>query len=275
MESPVYRLLCGGGGWCWILTRAATVNNRKGQTVICTHHVLRYSTTRVIQSLRSLISLFFSEVQNKEEILSLIQMKDKSVSTFETGLTCTPTSVIVKYVREPNPVTENRFQPRTTTEPRPVTELLFSPIKAATEKGAEEKPMAENSDETFLEDDFFNELFSNLEELDNNLEILAPHAGDSCISLSLPLIQNSKPSLSEDKPENCLLNPGDNLMWANYEIPEKRHCSGEAEAGLFIRENTDNDGGAIKIIIQDNLDEPPDQESLSGFHNELKNFVFA
>ena len=48
VESPVYRLLCGGGGWCWILTRAATVNNRKGQTVICTHHVLRYSTTRVI-----------------------------------------------------------------------------------------------------------------------------------------------------------------------------------------------------------------------------------
>ena len=210
-------------------------------------------------------------------------MKDKSDSTFETnpvtetGLTCTPTSVIVKYVREPNPVTEDRFQPRTTTEPRHVTELLFSPIKAATEKGAEEKPMAENSDETFLEDDFFNELFSNLEELDNNLEMLAPHAGDNCISLSLPLIQNS---LSEDKPENCLLNPGDNLMWANYEVPEKRHCSGQAEAGLSIREtwhhsNTDNDDGAIKIIIQDNLDEPPDQESLSGFHNELKNFVFA
>ena len=49
----------------------------------------------------------------------------------ETGVACTPTSVIVKSVREPKPVTENLIQTR---EPRVVTEVLFATIETDTEE---------------------------------------------------------------------------------------------------------------------------------------------
>ena len=32
METPVYRLLCGGGGWVWVQTRACLSANRRGSS---------------------------------------------------------------------------------------------------------------------------------------------------------------------------------------------------------------------------------------------------
>ena len=128
-----------------------------------------------------IILLVFSEVENKEEVLSLLQMKNNSQSAPEkmmtpkaavTGVACTPTSVIVKCVREPRPVTENIFQSvkqaNSPAEPRAVTEALFTPSKAGTEtgEGAGVQPITEDSDgsqkENDFGDDFFDELFSNL-----------------------------------------------------------------------------------------------------------------
>jgi len=59
-ETPPYRLLCYGGGFTWVQTKACLAATRKGsskeQSVSCSHQQI-------------------SEVMNKEEILSLIQMK--------------------------------------------------------------------------------------------------------------------------------------------------------------------------------------------------------
>ena len=236
----------------------------------------------------------------------MILMKNKSVSAPmnnprpESGVVCVPTSVIVKHVGEPKSVTESIFQSvkqLQPPEPRAVTEVLFSPMTAATEE-VEAKPTGENSDnfrkENVPDDEFIEELFSNLEQLEDNLELLAPHAGNNCISLSQPhtptsddvndlIVFDKKLEPTEDKPGDFLLNPGDNLMWANYETPEKKHCSEGAEAGPavlpFIREtrdrwNTNDDSGVIKIIFQD-LDEPPEQDILSCFQNELTNLFFG
>jgi len=59
-ETPPYRLLCYGGGFAWVQTQACLAATRrgssKGQTVSCSHQQI-------------------SEVMNKDEILSIIQMK--------------------------------------------------------------------------------------------------------------------------------------------------------------------------------------------------------
>jgi len=65
-ETPPYRLLCFGGGYLWLQTKACLTTARrgcsKGQTVSCRHQQI-------------------SEVMNKEEILSIIQMKGQTGST--------------------------------------------------------------------------------------------------------------------------------------------------------------------------------------------------
>merc|ERR1719187_2447485 len=67
-ETPPYRLLCYTGGYAWVQTKACLATARrgcnKGQTISCSHHQI-------------------SEVMNKEEILSIIQMKKEIYSPIE------------------------------------------------------------------------------------------------------------------------------------------------------------------------------------------------
>lgn len=62
-ETPLYRLLCHGGGYVWLQTKAClTIARRgtnKGQNILCRHQQI-------------------SEVLNREEILSTVQMKNKT-----------------------------------------------------------------------------------------------------------------------------------------------------------------------------------------------------
>ena len=226
-------------------------------------------------------------MKNKSEPSSEKMLISKAA---KAGVTCTPTSVIVKRVSEPKPVTENIFQRG--KQARAVTDVIFAPIKAVSEEGTGVDLITEDGDDSRKEnefgDDFFDELFSNLEQLNDNLEMLAPHAGNNCISMSLTLPHTlkrkppstpsaDKPAPSEDKPGAFLLNPGYNLMWANYENPQKKHYSEGPEAGpgpdTPPHWNCNNDG-VIKITLGDNLDEPPEQEILACFPSELTKFFF-
>jgi len=67
-ETAPYRLLCYTGGFAWVQTKACLATARrgcnKGQTISCSHHQI-------------------SEVMNKEEILSIIQMKKEIYSPIE------------------------------------------------------------------------------------------------------------------------------------------------------------------------------------------------
>lgn len=65
-ETAPYRLLCSGGGYCWITTKACVTTARrgcnKGPTISCSHHQI-------------------SELMNKDELLSIIQMKAQNYQT--------------------------------------------------------------------------------------------------------------------------------------------------------------------------------------------------
>jgi len=68
-ETCPYRLLCYTGGYAWVQTKACLATARrgcnKGQTISCSHQQI-------------------SEVMNREEILSIIQMKTQSHVPFNT-----------------------------------------------------------------------------------------------------------------------------------------------------------------------------------------------
>jgi len=149
------------------------------------------------------------------------------------------TEMLFSKKNEPKAVTEMLFYHH--KEPKAVTEMLFSTMK--TEKGEDKSE----------ENNFFDELFSNLEQIDN-FDYLAPYAGDAHIPLntnfSKKLTPSSSPSSSidekdsmdknedldntiilrfdenfvqlsdddRDKPNpgnNVFLNPDKNLMWSN------------------------------------------------------------
>jgi len=67
-ETSPYRLLCYGGGYAWVQTKACLATARrgcnKGQTISCSHQQI-------------------SEVMNKDEILSIIQMKKTTFAPSE------------------------------------------------------------------------------------------------------------------------------------------------------------------------------------------------
>lgn len=68
-ETSPYRLLCYGGGYAWVQTKACLATARrgcnKGQTISCSHQQI-------------------SEVMNRDEILSIIQMKKKNFAPSES-----------------------------------------------------------------------------------------------------------------------------------------------------------------------------------------------
>jgi len=74
-ETSPYRLLCYGGGYAWVQTKACLATARrgcnKGQTISCSHQQI-------------------SEVMNKDEILSIIQMKKKTFAPSESRVMETP-----------------------------------------------------------------------------------------------------------------------------------------------------------------------------------------
>eukprot|EP00092_Neocalanus_flemingeri_P001274 GFUD01001360.1.p1 GENE.GFUD01001360.1~~GFUD01001360.1.p1 ORF type:complete len:799 (+),score=187.71 GFUD01001360.1:67-2463(+) len=77
-ETSPYRLLCCGGGYAWVQTKACLATTRrgscKGQTISCSYQQI-------------------SEVINREEILSLVQMKEQNYSA-------TPTQFLENIVKE-------------------------------------------------------------------------------------------------------------------------------------------------------------------------------
>ena len=243
---------------------------------------------------------FLSEVQNKGDILSLVQIQ-KNAESEESGrsgsVSCTPTSVIVK------------------SSPRPVTQLLFSPIKPETPNQAESEHLQSESQ---LEKSFFDDLISNLDEFYPSLERLAPHAGDQCIPIKLPVLQypasdhfkdfidlqldDTKENEKEDG-DSGFLYPDKNLMWANYETPEKRRCypgsdtcsghdstqpawGGERPAGGRPRLGPveDHAGDWAKVerfeknVVEDVMGDPPDQDLDSSLtfdtQTELSDILF-
>jgi len=218
-ESPIFRMLCGGGGWCWVQTRACLTSSRRGSVK---PHSITCATTPI------------SEVMHAEEILALVQMSPAALQlpnkkprkqsqdalkedtltqeSYQKPASCAPTSVIVRRQQkpvnttvvversgtpEPIAVTGSIFsktfsQPQsepeqTPTEPKTVTVELFDPKK-------EPEQLEEN------EEDFFEELFNNLGRIDN-LEYLAPHAGEHCIPLMEKPTQQKSPIVMKNKNE--------------------------------------------------------------------------
>ena len=247
-------------------------------------HVIIYNIS-VHKSHKLIDYHFLSEVQNKADILSLVQIQKDAASEKRPcvesarcgSVSCTRTSVIVK------------------SSPKPVTQLLFSPITPETPSRAESEDLQSESQ---LEKSFFDELISNLDEFYPSLERLAPHAGDQCIPIKLPVLQypasdhfkdfidlqldDTKEDEKEDG-DNGFLYPDKNLMWANYETPEKRRCypetcsgpdsacpawGGERPTGrgrhrLGPVEDLAGDGAEVerfeKNVVEDVLGDPPDQ----------------
>lgn len=263
METPVYRLLCGGGGWVWVQTRACLSANRRGSSK---PGAVTVTTTQI------------SEVRNKEQILADIQMTAaaipvktsvKSETVEETVevlvaddelmeaavnslqfelLDCEKevevvqcpapgvqnaqtvivdlrkqppvpssarTPVIVSHpehcghtqkTRAPNAVTANIFsgasQMTAKQIPKPVTESVFSVPKVNTGSPEETSETAEA--------DILAELFLSLDQIDN-LDMLAPHAGNKCI----PLSRNKE----EKQPELSILT-FDDLFESNDNSPK-------------------------------------------------------
>ena len=165
-----------------------------------------------------------SEVQNKADILSLIQISENELSEEKTpvgncqSVTSTPTSVIVKSGHVPE-----------CRSPRPVTQLMFSTVKpeitVQTEPGTPED-IGGNT-----ENIFFEELLSNLDQFYPGLEKLAPHAGDECIPIKdFMVFELDEASPKEGREEgDGFLYSDENLMWSNYETPEKKICYPRSE----------------------------------------------
>lgn len=65
-ETPPYRLLCSGGGFVWVQSKACMASSRRGsskaQTISCSHQQI-------------------SEVMNRGEIISLVQMNGKPANS--------------------------------------------------------------------------------------------------------------------------------------------------------------------------------------------------
>jgi len=216
-ETPIFRMLCGGGGWCWVQTRACLTSSRRGSVK---PHSITCATTPI------------SEVMHAEQILALVQMSPAALpkkkpslgreskelakreslellkedactsEAYQKPVSCAPTSVIVRRQQksvnkttegdkpDPKAVTSSIFsQPKsepdqTETEPQTVTVELFDPKK--------EPELEEN--------DFFEELFTNLGQIDN-LEYLAPHAGEHCIPLEETTSPKKPPVLVRNRNE--------------------------------------------------------------------------
>jgi len=303
MESPVYRLLCGGGGWVWVQTRACLSVSRRGSSK---PSAVTATTTQI------------SEVMDKDQILAEIQMSaaanpvkseiveetvevlvaddgfmEAAVNSFQFELLgrekedekvvqCnaspspdvknvqtvlvdlrkpmapTPERVSVIFsarapvivtrpalaqpARAPNAVTANIFsgasQAIAKQIPKAVTESVFSVQQVNTGSSDEYSEPSEA--------DIFAELFHSLDQIDN-LDKLAPHAGNKCISLArndekkMPemttlsfddLFESNDRSPGGDQlssspgsvgdgesGQDVFISPNRNLMWGNNEGP--------------------------------------------------------
>ena len=245
MSSPAYRLLCGGGGWVWVQTRAWLGAGRRGSSrpslVTCstqqltelTHPGLVLATLQTEAAARtteregtSARSSWSSTSMSSMSSMSsmprsvIIEPRHSPAAPAPAQRTCCPTSVIVRRpdsaqgaatesllspaaVEEDTLDTESVFQ-RTdplfsvaTPEPRAVTETFFSEHRSGPSHEADTGP----SNISEEEQDFFEELFSNLDQMDG-LEQLAPHAGDHCVMVGYAQpsagASTQLPSLCED-----------------------------------------------------------------------------
>ena len=245
VSSPAYRLLCGGGGWVWVQTRAWLGAGRRGSSrpslVTCstqqltelTHPGLVLATLQTEAAARtteregtSARSSWSSTSMSSMSSLSsmprsvIIEPRHSPAAPAPAQRTCCPTSVIV---RRPDSAqgaaTESLLSPAavevdtldtasvfqrtdplfsvTTPEPRAVTETFFSAHRSGPSHEADTGP----SNISEEEQDFFEELFSNLDQMDG-LEQLAPHAGDHCVMVGYAQpsagASTQLPSLCED-----------------------------------------------------------------------------
>lgn len=173
--------------------------------------------------------------------------------------------------RAPNAVTASIFsgasQMAAKQIPKPVTEIAFSVPKVNT--GSPE----ENSEGS--EADIFAELFLSLDQIDN-LDMLAPHAGNKCI----PLTRNKE----EKQPEVTILTFDDlfesndnSLMSMCDQIPSSPESEGESGQDVFIKSGRNlmwgNSGGLGEGNKKPRIQNPRgwiDQESGTwpDFHSE-------
>ena len=250
VSSPAYRLLCGGGGWVWVQTRAWLGAGRRGSSrpslVTCstqqltelTHPGLVLATLQTEAAARtteregtSARSSWSSTSMSSMSSMSsmprsvIIEPRHSPAPPAPAQRTCCPTSVIVRRpdsatagpswgaateslfspaaVEEDTLDTESVFQRTdsllsvTTPEPRAVTETFFSAHRSGPSHEADNGP----SNISEEEQDFFEELFSNLDQMDG-LEQLAPHAGDHCVMVGYAQpsagASTQLPSLCED-----------------------------------------------------------------------------
>eukprot|EP00092_Neocalanus_flemingeri_P000879 GFUD01000936.1.p1 GENE.GFUD01000936.1~~GFUD01000936.1.p1 ORF type:complete len:1030 (+),score=208.67 GFUD01000936.1:83-3172(+) len=250
-ETSPYRLLCYGGGYAWVQTKACLGSIRrgssKGQTISCSHQQI-------------------SEVMNRDEILSLVQMNNKTITApshtqamknkvpkeeyenvedkisyferkasnivpqqrknnnhqsfgFDQNIASSSPTVIVKCHKPDRPVASSTLQkPDESFEEEEVqttnlvikgnrtiaTESLFGKTEAKQASSQTSSDITkqflaiknlQNEDGIDLkENDFFDELFSNL----GDLEKLAPYSGAQCITLKKTDAVTEKPVNFED-----------------------------------------------------------------------------
>ena len=234
VSSPVYRLLCGGGGWVWVQTRAWLGAGRRGSCrpslVTCatqqltevTHPGLVLATVQTEAAARTIeheatsarsswSSTSLSSVSSMPRSVIIEPRPSAATPAPAPQRTCYPTSVIVRRpdsaaaagpsgraatesllsasgveaTLDTKPGTGSRF-PRpdplfsaATPEPRAVTETFFTAHKSGPSPSREADTVPNNMSEE--EQDFFEELFSNLDQMDG-LEQLAPHPGHRCVA---------------------------------------------------------------------------------------------
>ena len=258
VSSPAYRLLCGGGGWVWVQTRAWLGAGRRGSSrpslVTCSTQQLTELTHPglVLATLQTEAAARTTEREGTSARSSWSSTSMSSMSSMSSmprsviieprhspaapapapapaQRTCCPTSVIVRRpdsaaagpsrgaatesllspaavevdTLDTKPGTASVFQRTdplfsvTTPEPRAVTETFFSAHRSGPSHEADTGP----SNFSEEEQDFFEELFSNLDQMDG-LEQLAPHAGDHCVMVDYAQpsagASTQLPSLCED-----------------------------------------------------------------------------
>ena len=121
------------------------------------------------------------------------------------------TEMLFSQWNEPKAVTEMLFSQK--NEPKAVTEMLFSmKSEPKTERDMSDREnvavnckteslfsMEEREENDTEEKGFFDELLFNLDQIDN-LEYLAPYAGDACIPLNIKSPREITPSISPSSP---------------------------------------------------------------------------
>ena len=216
-ETPAYRLLCGGGGWCWLQTRAGLSASRRGTTrattLTCSHAQLSgvEQPGTVLAALQSSPAppqpsgVPTSVIVRRRPAESATRVSTESIFSPKPQ---EPEST--KERREPDllaAVTEKIFA-RNATQPTQATvdssttvnnqdmekkkdiltvstESIFSQMAVSTESIFHRKPQPEPEAPVGDAGDFFEELFSQVDPL--GLEQLAPHSGGHCVPLTSSL----------------------------------------------------------------------------------------